>query len=584
MSKVWILAVALAGCGTLLAQEMNPTATDRWPQQQGQQPQGQTENGVPIYKITVVGRNIPAVNYFHRSGSTKVGFRGTELLPGAKGTAEVNSLNGRTEIRVHAEGLIPANSFGVEYLTYVLWAITPEGRPVNLGELLWGKNGKADTTVTTNLQSFGMILTAEPYFAVTMPSDVVVMQNFVLNDKTTGVLETVNAHYSLLPRGAYAQTAGAHSVLHPISRNDRSPLDLYEAINAVQIADVEGAEQYAADSMATAKQDLYNAQQMDIHQKEMKQEITYAREAVQTAEDARILTVRKKREEDEARQRAAEEAAKKEAAEQTEAAQEAKQRQAEAQAQAEAAQQQAQAAQQQQQQAEAAAATAREEQAKAQAAQQAAEQAMAQARQQAEQMRERLRQQLNQVLNTQETARGLIVNMSDVLFAFNKYDLKTDAQIKLAKVSGILLTYPNLKVQVEGYTDNVGSPEYNQQLSEKRAMAVQSFLIAQGVSPENVTSQGYGEANPVADNSTSAGRSQNRRVEMVVSGQSIGVQEQAPTPANSQPVAPGTAPITATPPTAPQGAPPANPQQPQPQSQPQPQPQNPTGVSQEPPQ
>jgi outer membrane protein OmpA-like peptidoglycan-associated protein len=305
---------------------------------------------------------------------------------------------------------------------------------------------------------------------------------------------------------------------------------------------------------------------------------------VQTAEDARILTVRKKREEDEARQRAAEEAAKKEAAEQTEAAQEAKQRQAEAQAQAEAAQQQAQAAQQQQQQAEAAAATAREEQAKAQAAQQAAEQAMAQARQQAEQMRERLRQQLNQVLNTQETARGLIVNMSDVLFAFNKYDLKTDAQIKLAKVSGILLTYPNLKVQVEGYTDNVGSPEYNQQLSEKRAMAVQSFLIAQGVSPENVTSQGYGEANPVADNSTSAGRSQNRRVEMVVSGQSIGVQEQAPTPANSQPVAPGTAPITATPPTAPQGAPPANPQQPQPQSQPQPQPQNPTGVSQEPPQ
>lgn len=577
MRKFWVFALALAGCGTLLAQEMNPTATDRWPQQNQGQPQGQTDNGVPIYKITVVGRNIPAINYFHRSGSTRVGFRGTELLPQVKGTAEVASLNGRTQIKVHVEGLSPANGFGVEYLTYVLWAVTPEGRPINLGEVVWNHSGKADTTVTTNLQSFGMILTAEPYFAVTMPSDVVVAQNFVINDKTTGVLETVNAHYNLLPRGAYAQTGGRHTVLDPINRNDRSPLDLYEAINAVQIADAEGGEQYATDSMTTAKQDLDNAQQMDIHQKEMKQEITYAREAVQTAEDARILTIRKKQAEDAARQRAAEEAAKKEAQEQTLAAQQAKEQQQQA-------EQQAEAAQQQQQQAEAAAETARAEQAKAQAAQQAAEQAMAQARQQAEDMREKLRLQLNQVLNTQETARGLIVNMSDVLFALNKYDLKTDAQIKLAKVSGILLTYPNLKVQVEGYTDNTGAPDYNQQLSEKRAMAVQQFLVAQGVSPESVTAQGYGEADPVADNSSSAGRAKNRRVEMVVSGASIGVQQQAPTPANSQPVAPGTAPVTAQPPTNPQQppmqpqAPPANPQQPPPQ------PQNPTGTSQGPPQ
>ena len=576
MSKIWVLAVALAGCGTLLAQEMNPTATDRWPQQNQGQPQGQTENGVPIYKITVVGRNIPAINYFHRSGSTRVGFRGTELLPQAKGSAEVDSLNGRTQIKVHFEGLIPANSFGVEYLTYVLWAITPEGRPINLGEVLWNRSGKADTTVTTNLQSFGMILTAEPYFAVTMPSDVVVAQNFVINDKTTGVLETVNAHYSLLPRGAYAQTGGAHSVLHPITRNDRSPLDLYEAINAVQIADAEGAEQYAPDSIAAAKLDLSNAQQMDIHQKEMKQEITYAREAVQTAEDSRILTIRKKQAEDEARQRAAEEAAKQQAAASALAAQQAQQQQQQAEA-------QAAAAQQQQQQAEAAAEAARAEQAKAQAAQQAAEQAEAQARQAAEQMREKLREQLNQVLNTQESARGLIVNMSDVLFALNKYDLKTDAQIKLAKVSGILLTYPNLKLQVEGYTDNTGSPQYNQQLSEKRAEAVQSFLISQGVFPGNISAQGLGEADPVADNSTSAGRAKNRRVELVVSGASIGVQEQAPTPGNSQPVPPGTAPITATPPAGnPQGTPPPNPPA-NPQNPP-PQPQNPTGVSQEPPQ
>lgn len=581
MKFALIAAGMLAACVAANAQEANPTTTNRWPQE-GQQAQGQGENGVPLYKITVVGRDIPAINYFHRSGSTRVGFRGTELLPDAKGTAEVNSLNGRTQVKVHLEGLVPANSFGVEYLTYVLWAVTPEGRPVNLGEVLWNRSGKADTTVTTNLQSFGLILTAEPYFAVTMPSDVVVAQNFVVHDKTTGVLETVNAHYSLLPRGAYTQIAGRHAVLHPISRNDRSPLDLYEAINAVQIADAEGAEQYAADSMATAKQDLQNAQAMDIHQKEMKQEITYAREAVQTAEDARILTIRKKKAEEDAARVAAEEAAKKQAQESAEAAEEAKQRQQEA-------QQQAEAAQREQQQAEAQAEQARAEQARAEAAQKAAEQAEAQAKAATEQVREKLREQLNQVLNTQETARGLIINMSDVLFGFNKYDLKTDAEIKLAKVSGILLTYPNLKLQVEGYTDNVGSEQYNQQLSEKRAMAVQSFLISQGVSPESITSQGYGPADPVADNSTAAGRAQNRRVELVVSGQSIGVQEQAPTQSNSRPEPPGAMPAPGTPPAAapqtapapagtPQAVPPQNPQSPP--SQPQ---KNASGTSKEPP-
>ena len=424
MKRLSILVVALASCGIVFAQEQNPTQTDRWPQNQGQQPSGQTDAGIPVYKITVVARDIPAINYFHRSGSTKIGFVGTPLLPLAKGTAEVNSLNGRTEIKAHFEGLGPANGFGIEYLTYVLWAITPEGRPVNLGEVLW-THGHADTTVTTGLQSFGLILTAEPYFAVTMPSDLVVMQNYVLKDKTAGVLETVNAHYSLLPRGAYTDTAGRHTVLHPITRDDRSPLELYEAINAVQIADAAGAEQYAPESMANAKQDLQNAQSMDIHQKELKQEITYAREAVQTAEDSRIITIRKIKAGDEAAERARIEAARQkaqdDAAQAQAAAQQAADQQAAAQAQAAAAQQQAQAAQQQAQQAQ-------EAEAQARARQAAAEQAEAQAAAQTQDMREKLRLQLNSVLQTQETARGLIVNMSDVLFAFNKYELKTDAR------------------------------------------------------------------------------------------------------------------------------------------------------------
>jgi outer membrane protein OmpA-like peptidoglycan-associated protein len=537
MKKLWISAAMLVSCGFLYAQEQNPTATDHWPQ--NGQPQSQTDAGIPVYKIQVVARDIRAVNYFHRSGATKIGFEGTPLLPMAKGSAEVNSLNGRTEIKAHFEGLGAANGFGIEYLTYVLWAISPEGRPVNLGEVLW-THGHADTTVTTNLQSFGLILTAEPYFAVTMPSDLVIMQNVILNDKTTGVLETINAHYTLLPRGAYTDTAGRHTVLHPITRDDRSPLELYEAINAMQIAEAAGADQYAAESMANAKQDLQNAQAMDLHQKEMKQEITYAREAVQTAEDSRLITIRKIKAGDEAAEKARIEAdrrkaqddaaaAQAQAQQSAAAAQQAQDQQAQAQAQAAAAQQQAQAAQQQEAQAQAAAAQAR-------AQQQAAEAAAAQAAQQTAEMRERLKQQLNSVLNTQETARGLIVNMSDVLFDFNKYTLKSDAQVKLAKISGILLTYPNLKMQVEGYTDSVGSDEYNLKLSQQRATTVQAFLIEQGVQPGNITSQGYGKADPVADNSTNSGRTQNRRVSMVVSGQSIGVQEAAPTSSMNQPM------------------------------------------------
>ncbi len=499
--KVLLFLLTSALCGTGFAQEANPTATQQWPQdqQQKQYPQAEMRDGVPVYKVQVVGRDIPAINYFHRSGSTKIGLQGTSLLPEAKGSAVVESRRGRLVIDAKFEGLRPANSFGVEYLTYVLWAITPEGRPSNLGEVL-PDGSKSEITVTTPLQAFGLIVTAEPYYAVTMPSDVVVMQNFVLQDKTQGIIEQVNAHYSLLPRGAYTQTAGQHAVLHPITRNEAWPLELYEAINAVQIAEASGADKYAPDTLATAKQNLQNAQDLEEHKSRRKELVTYARAAVQTAEDARIMTIRKKRAEDEAN-----------------AKQQAQNAQlAAAQAQADA----------NQQAAERARAEARAAEAEAQAA--SAYQQTQQANDQTEELRERLKAQLNQVLATRETARGLIVNMSDVLFDFNKYTLKPEAREKLAKVSGILLAYPGLSLQVEGYTDNIGSDDYNQKLSEERADAVRDYLVTQGVAQNNISAAGYGKNSPVADNTTNDGRAQNRRVEMVVSGNSIGVQEQAP--------------------------------------------------------
>jgi hypothetical protein len=280
-------------CGIAVAQEPNPTTTEKWPQSQ-QKPQAEIQNGVPIYRIEVVGGDIPAINYVHRSGKTEIGLAGTSLLPEAKGSATVESRRGRTVVDAKFKGLKPANSFGAEYLTYVLWAITPEGRPVNLGEVL-PEGSTSEISVTTDLQSFGLIITAEPYYAVTMPSDLVILQNYVLKDKSQGVIVPINAHVMLLPRGTYGETSGEHTTRELITRDDAWPLELYEAINAVQIAEAEGAGKYANDTLATAKEQLRDAQDLQNHKSQRKQEISYARAAVQTAEDARIVALRNKK-------------------------------------------------------------------------------------------------------------------------------------------------------------------------------------------------------------------------------------------------------------------------------------------------
>ncbi len=525
------VCLLLFSAGLISAQEANPTA-----QQPGQAPPVEMRNGIAYYKIQVVDRTLPAVNYFHRSGSTQVGFEGTALLPGVKGEAKVEAKGGRASIDLDIQNLSPANGFGTEYLTYVLWAVTPEGRPVNLGEVLpTGSRDKIHMSVTTDLQSFGLMVTAEPYFAVTMPSDLVVAQNVILPG-TTGVVGAVTAHYTLLPRGAYSETAGRHTVLHPITRNERTPLEVYEAENALMIAEASGADKYASDSIETAKTDLKNAEDLNLHKHNEKETITYAREAVQASEDARIVTIRKIKAEDEAADKQARFNAEQNAEESRRQAEQSAQQADQARLAQQDAAQRAQAAAAQQAQAEAATAAAQAEAQKAREERERADQSAQQASQQEQQMRERLKAQLSQVLQTQDTARGLIVNMSDVLFAFNKYDLKPEAREKLAKVSGILLAYPDLKVQVEGYTDNIGSDDYNQKLSEQRADSVRDYLVRENVTDSNVSAAGYGKSNPIADNSTNDGRAQNRRVELVVSGSSIGVQEHPPTAQpNAQP-------------------------------------------------
>lgn len=511
---------------TLLAQEPNPT------QSMGQQnPPGGAN---PIFRVQVVSRSIPAVSYRHRSGWTKVDFQGTSLAPQAKGTADVNSRLGHMEIKLDVKDLPAARTFGPLYLTYVLWAITPEGHASNLGEVVLDSNGNFKGDVTSDLQAFGLIITAEPYFAVRQPSDVVVMENIVRSD-TMGKIETVDAKYELLPRGQYEYHV-PEAQLHPVDLNSskKSPLELYEAMNAVQIAQYAKADQFAGDTYQKASSLLSQAEDYQAR-KEWKPADMTAKEATQQAEDARTISLRRQQQlalDQERQDAAARQAAAQQAAEQAQqqAAQEAQQAQ-QAQEEKRRAEEQARLDAQQREEAEKARQDADAARAQAAAEAQKAQQAAAEAdrlRQQAEteknQLREQLLQQFNAILPTVETTRGLVVNMQDVLFDTGKYTLKEPAKIALARIAGIVVSHPGLNLQVEGYTDSTGGDELNQRLSEQRADTVRDFLLTQGVNSQSMTAMGYGKNYPVASNDTAAGRKLNRRVELVISGEVIGVK------------------------------------------------------------
>jgi outer membrane protein OmpA-like peptidoglycan-associated protein len=587
-----IIGTFLMVCGLAAAQ---PSQAPNPVQQSTENTSRMAAGAMPIYRITVVERTTKAVNYNHRSGSTKIDFRSTALLPGASGEATVESKQGVIKIDARMEKMQPATKFGPEYLTYVMWAITPEGRATNIGEvLLNGDKSKLDAT--TELQSFALIVTAEPYFAVTQPSDVVVMENSIRQD-TTGTIEQVDAKYELLQRGQYTLNVNPADI-KAVNLNSKVPLELYEARNAVQIARWTGAEKYAPETYRKATDGLQNAEGYLKGKAGRKPIGTVARESVQMAEDARIITVKKIDEERLANERQA--AADREtlaenarAAAQADAertARDAETARVAARAEAdrvtlentatmEAARNEAErarrdhAAQMAAAQAEAdrlkiagdaqmvAAQTEadrlkRENDAQmltaqneadrlksANAAQMAAAQneadrlkqendaqrASAQAeldRAAAEKtaLRAQLLSQFNAVLQTRDTARGLIVNMSDVLFDTAKFSLRPLAREKLAKVAGIVSGHPGLKLDVEGHTDSVGGDDYNQKLSEQRGGAVRDYLVEQGMAGSSVTAKGLGKGEPVASNDTAKGRQQNRRVEIVISGDVIGAE------------------------------------------------------------
>ena len=509
----------------------------------------------PTFRVVVVSRSVQAINYQHRSGASKLDFAGTDLMPSANGWAKVNSKRGSIAIEAEFGDLAKPTSFGNEYLTYVLWAISPEGRAVNLGEVLVGGNHRSKVDVTTDLQAFALIVTAEPYYAVRQPSNVVVLEN-VVREETKGTTEAVNAKYELMERGGYIPTGYKFD---PVVLNSKLPLEFFEARNALRIAQSEGAEQYAPDSYQHALK-LMNEVDADAAEKHMERKplIAVSREAVQTAEDARAIAIKKMDDVRLAneRQNSANAQAKAEGdtADAIRQKQQAESDAQKAQAVTAQAESDAQAAREAKRQAEATSADAQAATAKAQsdmAANQAASAAALSASQadadqsrlaaqQAQQgqkkaeadkaaMRAKLSEQLNSILQTRDSARGLIVSMSDVLFDTGKYSLKSGAREKLAKVAGILLAYPGLNIEVGGYTDNVGADAMNQTLSKNRAGSVRDYLVQQGVATNSVSSRGFGSTLPVSSNNNAAGRQQNRRVELLVSGEAIGTTINAAT-------------------------------------------------------
>ncbi len=504
----------------------------------------QTQTPVPANTSTpanaaTVSRTTKAVHYRLQGGMTKVDFQGTSLLQRASGEAKVEGKKTNLAIDAKFQNLEDATKFGLEYLTYVLWAVSPEGRAVNLGELTL-EHGNAHVKGATDLQTFGMIVTAEPYFAVTQPGNMVVMESASVSGAGT---ENIEARYELVTRGTYSST-NTHIQDAIFGIDPKTPLELFEARNALRIAHIAAADKYAASIITKADQQLLHAEETYRQKQNKATIVAAAKEATQTAEEARMMAVKQKAEEEaqaaaaarEAKARAdAEAEAKRRAEAETARAQaEAARAQAEkAKAEAERMKQEAEAAAQ-----EAARQKADAEKAKAEAVAQQqvlaaeadkARNAAAQSeslRQQAErekqELRARLLQQLNTILATRDSARGLVANMSDVLFRSGSFELLPGARERLAKVSGIVLAYPSLHLEVEGHTDSVGSDEYNQSLSERRAQSVRDYLVQQGISQYAIEAHGFGKTAPIASNDTAEGRQQNRRVELVLSGDAIG--------------------------------------------------------------
>lgn len=450
----------------------------------------------------------------------RVRFVGTERLPLAKGEATVRRRRGTTEIEVRVEQLKPAVMFGGDFNTYVLWTVSPEGVAMNAGELIQrGHRSRVDAA--TPLTTFGMFVTAEPHFLVDEPSSFIVLENSSASLQRGSMMQTSVVKYRGF-EGRYnadRQSLANEEVLEGDYRTERQ-----QATTALNLAEREGAGRWAPDELARARASVIKA--LEAFGPDMDEQSfgVQARTAVRHSFEAYRAAVRNRKLAEEQAQRdeldslrvakAEAEAAAAEAREQAALARRERQEALEAKAEAERAAREAQIQQRR----------AREMMETAQSEAKKLAALKAEAERYATAARSRLEGALSKVVETKETARGVIVNLPDILFDSGRSTLRGPAREVLSRVAGILLVTPEIALSVEGHTDSTGTERLNQQLSEKRAVSVADYLAESGVALDIISTVGFGESKPIADNESAAGRKQNRRVEIVI--QSTG--DQAP--------------------------------------------------------
>jgi outer membrane protein OmpA-like peptidoglycan-associated protein len=400
--------------------------------------------------------------FSYREGpKSDLNFRGTPIAANAFGYAEVEYEEGNARISAEVEEL-PAPSELGPYTTYVLWALSPDGRAANQGVIAGYEGGDGEIETEYGASQFALIVTAEPHFAVSAPSTMIALYNVAEDVEGTESKVT-----TLTERSDYSK-------LNRIATDDKKksePIELVQAQYAVAIADSVGAKQYAPEQYKAAESKLGAAQLAATAKKNSEQKMTpdLAREAVIAGEDARRAAMIGAAEAEAERER----------------------------------------------QATAVAAT---EAQRARSAAEAEAQRARSASENAARARNELYSRLQAALPTTETERGLVSEVGGVQFATGTSNLSAAAREGLARFAGIVASYPGLRFTVEGHTDNTGSIATNNELSLRRAIAVRDYLIGQNVAASSIDVEGLGPSRPIADNASAEGRTRNRRVEIIVSG------------------------------------------------------------------
>jgi TolA protein len=466
---------------------------------------GQTQPDAP--PADQFDKPVKAIGYRVGGGATRIALVATGAVPEAHGEAKVEAKTGATSIEADVRGLTPPTRFGAEFLTYVLWAVSPEGSTYNLGEIRINNAGEGKLKTSTQLQAFSLFVAAEPYFSVRQPSEVLVLENEIAKN-TKGEVFLVH-EYKLMARAQYEQLGNPLALSLDLKH---VPLEMYEARNAAEIARSRGADRYAADIFAKVDESLKKAEDALARKAGNQEIVSAARQAVQFAEDARALAAQRQEEERIAQEREA-------AAAQAKA-------EAEAKAAAEAAEAKRKADEEAQRQAELAAA--REAKIKAEA-----ELAAVKAKMEAEAQAAQAKAEADALAQAKADAEALAAKTKAEA---DEREAKALAEAEQARKTAealrgqlleqfnIVLAHPGLNLDIEGHTDSTGSDELNQKLSDQRADSVRKYLIAQGLPETSLIAVGFGKSMPVADNATAAGRQQNRRVEIIVSGEVIGTK------------------------------------------------------------